>query len=93
VIQLEQVRAILRECEALIDELDGLEHDDSSMKAERGSVTRKQADREHKTYVSKSLLFLDDRLRLAASLVSNEYWFARGERDAFNADREEPDVD
>lgn len=95
-IDLSQVRAVLRDCQGLIEHLDGLAHDDSALFTENMSGAQKrqvakQAAKQAQVERSKALLLLGDRLQLAAALVNNEYWFARGELDPLNPEREDDD--
>jgi hypothetical protein len=86
VIRLSDVRRILDgEVREILTELDGVDLDDTSAIA---SQTKTKA-REARAEMSKSLLLLADRLDLCASLVRREYWFARGEIDPLNPDRED----
>lgn len=84
-IDFELVRQTLNECSRLVEELDGLDHDDSRAHLE-SSHTNARKERARR---SQQMQFLANRLELAASLVRNEYWVARGERDALDIDRSE----
>ena len=80
-IDMSRVKYVLDEVDVLIDDLDGVEHDD------RDAVTNQSAGaarRQNATRSSK-LQLLATRLELAAALVRIEYWAARGERDPLTA--------
>lgn len=68
-IKLDVVSSILDGCKDVVHQLDGLEVDDTE------SISRK---RELAAEANRDLLFLADQLHLAASLVKNEYWHAKG---------------
>jgi len=83
VIDLTRVRIVLAEVGALVEELDGAELDetaaiDSQTKSKARSIRAKR---------SQNLQLIAGRLELAAQLVRNEYWFARGEIDPLNPER------
>lgn len=87
-IDLSRVRNVLNEVNDLVDELDGVSLD------ERDAVTSqsKGQARQAKAQRSQELQLLAHRLEFAASLVRNEYWFARGESDPLDPDREDDDA-
>ena len=76
-IELDRVRAVLREVDALVDELDGLELDDRR----ELDVTATKVERSDRARVNQALNLLADRLGLAAALVRTEYWYGKGEPD------------
>ena len=82
-IDLAAVRSVLMEVESLVAQLDGLELDDTDALSSQS----KGAARKEKAQRSQELQLLAVRLELAASLVRNEYWFARGEVDPLNRRR------
>lgn len=83
-IDLTRVKSVMTEIELLIRELDGVELDETDAVA---SQSKGQA-RQLKAQKSQELNLLGQRLDLAAALVRNEYWFARGEVDPLNRDRQ-----
>ncbi len=84
-IDLTVVRSCLSAAAALVDELDGKELDetDAVTSQSKGEARKRRAQR------SQDLQLLATRLELAASLVRNEYWYARGERDPLHPERED----
>lgn len=76
-IDLNRVRHVLDEAQELVDDLHGLQLDDSTAvtSQSKGKARQERAQR------SQELQLLATRLELAAALVRNEYWFARGEPD------------
>lgn len=92
-IDLAQVRAVLQDCQGLVEELDGVSHDDSLLFEGMSGAQKRHQIKQSQVERSKALLLLTDRLQLAAALVANEYWFARGEIDPLNPDREEDNDD
>lgn len=82
-IDLTRVRNVLAEVNELVEELDGVELDETNAIE---SQTKTKA-REIKARRSQSLQLLATRLELAGHLVRNEYWFARGEVDPLDLDR------
>lgn len=76
-IDLSRVRAVMAECLELMAELDGLELDEREAltNQSKGDLRRERAQR------SGELRLLADRLHLAGSLTTAEYWTARGEAD------------
>lgn len=83
-INLDRVRKMLDgEIVDLVDELDGFDLD------ETGAIESQTKSRQRtlKAEKSRELLLLADRLELAANLVRNEYWVARGEGDPLLPDR------
>ena len=84
-IDLERVRGILNgDVADLIGNLDGVDLDDTDAITNQTRSNARQAKAEK----SKELLLLADRLSLAESLVRGEYWFARGESDPLDVDRD-----
>jgi hypothetical protein len=83
-IDLTKVRAVLDDANSLIGDLDGLDLDDSTAvtSQSKGKARQERAQR------SQELQLLATRLELAAALVRCEYWFARGEPDPLNPNRE-----
>lgn len=84
-INLHIVRRVLDHASEMVDSLDGLPLDESDAitSQSKGEARRIRAQR------SQDLQLLATRLELAAALVRNEYWFARGEIDPLNPDRED----
>jgi hypothetical protein len=82
-IDMTRVRPVLKEIEELIDELDQLDLDETDA-TYRQTKTKL---REIKAQRSQDLQLLATRLELAAALVRNEYWFARGEIDPLDGAR------
>lgn len=83
-IDLGHVKGILAEAEALVAELHGVElNEERAVEDQTKNRTRVERAR-----LSQDLNLLAGRLDLAAELVRNEYWFARGEDDPLNPDRE-----
>lgn len=82
-IDLNRVRDVLDEARSLIDDLHGLHLDDSNAVTSQSKGKLRQ-ERAHR---SQELQLLATRLELAASLVRNEYWFARGEDDPLQPNR------
>lgn len=82
-IDLNHVRTVVDEVVDLITVLDGLDLDetDALTSQSKGEVRRVKAQR------SQDLQLLATRLELAAALVRNEYWYARGERDPISPER------
>jgi hypothetical protein len=72
-IDLSIVKAVIDDCELLITDLDGQNLDDRF-----NHNTDKAEAREHKVRLSRDLQRLAHQLELAATLVRNEYWHARG---------------
>lgn len=83
VIDLSGVKSVLAEVQALVNDLDGRELDDSAAITSQSKGAARQA----KAQRSQDLQLLATRLELAAGLVRNEYWFARGEVDPLNRRR------
>lgn len=93
-IDLRKVREVLKDCDDIVESLHGVDHDDPAVDTEQLSGSRRRAtaeDRAAKAERSKSMLLLKDRLELAASLVAIEYWYARGEIDPLDPEREDGD--
>lgn len=84
-IDLSTVRRCLGDVDGLVNALDGQELDetDAVTSQSKGELRKLRAQR------SQDLQLLATRLELAAALVRNEYWFARGEKDPTRPDREE----
>lgn len=83
-IDLGHVKGILAEAEALVAELHGVElNEERAVEDQTKNRTRVERAR-----LSQDLNLLAGRLDLAAELVRNEYWFARGEDDPLNPERE-----
>ena len=74
-INLSKVNSVLDECDRLAAELDGQTLD------ERLGAQDKAAAREARITRSRDLQQLAHLLELAATLVRNEYWHARGGKD------------
>jgi hypothetical protein len=82
-IDLSQVRFILEEAQELVEELDGVDLDESTAVTSQS----KGRDRRERAELSQSLNLLGDRLLLASSLVKVEYWHARGFEDPLRSHR------
>lgn len=82
-IDLSNLRSVLAEVTALVNDLDGKELDDSDAVTSQS----KGALRQLKAQRSQELQLLATRLELGAALVRNEYWYARGEVDPLNRRR------
>lgn len=84
-IDLTRARDVLSEVGELIDELHGVDLDetDALTSQSKGQLRQQRAQR------SQELQLLASRLELAAQLVKIEYWYARGESDPLDTDREE----
>lgn len=84
-IDLSRVKTVLSEVQDLVEDLHGLDLDDSDAitNQSKGNARRERAQR------SQELQLLATRLELAAALTRNEYWFARGEKDPLSATRSE----
>lgn len=84
-IDLTRVKAVLAEIQDLIDDLHGVDLDDSSalVSQSKGKARQERAQR------SQDLQLLATRFELAAALTRTEYWFARGERDPLDPQRTE----
>lgn len=76
-INLSTVKALLGDVQTLVDGLDGvdLNEEDALTSQSKGRARQERARK------SQDLNLLAHRLRLAAELVQNEYWYARGEGD------------
>jgi uncharacterized membrane-anchored protein len=85
VIDLRKTRRVLTVCNALVNELDGQELDDREAvtSQSRGEARRRNAQ------LSQDLQQLAAKLELAAALVRNEYWYARGEEDPLEDGRDD----
>lgn len=75
IINLSKVNSVLDECDRLVSELDGQSLD------ERVGAQDKASAREARIQRSRDLQQLAHLLELAATLVRNEYWHARGGQD------------
>lgn len=86
-IDLTRVRSVLKEAQTLIDDLDGLDFDDTEAvtSQSKGHARQVRAQR------SQDLQLLATRFELAASLVRVEFWYARGENDPLNPERDDED--
>lgn len=86
-IDLSRVRSVLKDVNDLVEELDGLALDerDALTSQSKGELRQMKAQR------SQELQLLATRLELAASLTRVEFWYARGESDPLNPDREDAD--
>lgn len=82
-INLTRVRKVLADVQALVDELDGKELDE----VDAISLQSKTKIREIRARRSQDLQLLATRLEMAAALVRNEYWYARGEPDLIDDER------
>ena len=82
-INLDNAARAVREAQRLLDELHGLDLDESDAvtSQSRGETRKIKAQR------SQDLQLLANRLELAAALVRVEYWYARGETDPCRPDR------
>lgn len=87
-IDLSRVREVLAEVGDLVEELDGLDLDDSDAVTSQSKGARRQM----KAQRSRELQLLAGRLELAASLVWVEYWYARGEADPLHPEREDEET-
>lgn len=88
-INLTRVRDVLAEIEELVDDLDGIDLDETKAVE---SQTKGKA-RQERARRSQELQLLGNRLELAASLVRIEYWHARGEQDPLDPARIPPGED
>jgi hypothetical protein len=77
VIDLSKVTKIVLEVEELINNLHGVDLDETNAVTSQS----KSRTRTERAQVSQDLNLLSDRLLLASSLVRSEYWKARGVRD------------
>lgn len=84
-IDLDRVKKILTE--DVFELLDGLDKFDLDETGAIEGQTKSKA-RTLRAEKSKELLLLADRLELAANLVRNEYWYARGEVDPLDPERD-----
>lgn len=82
-IELDAVERLLQEANELVGELNGREFDDRKALTEQN----KSNARKERARMSQDLNLLAGRLDLAAHLVRNEYWFARGEADPLRPER------
>lgn len=86
-INLTQTRDVMTEALELVDELHGIDLDDSDAVTSQSKGQQRQLRAQR----SQELQLLASRLELAAQLVRVEYWYARGESDPLNPDREDGD--
>lgn len=84
-IDLSRVKSVLVEVEALVADLDGKALDDTDAITSQS----KGHARQQKAKMSQDLQLLAVRLEMAAALVRNEYWFARGEVDPLDRRRDD----
>lgn len=82
-IDLTDVRSVLSDAHAIVIDLDGKDLDDTAAITSQS----KGAARQLKAQRSQDLQMLATRLELAAALVRNEYWFARGVPDPLDRER------
>lgn len=82
-IDLGRVKDIMREVDSLIESLHGEDLDERKAVEDQS----KARDRRERARMSQDLNLLRSRLQLAAQLVDNEYWFARGESDPLQPNR------
>lgn len=83
-IDLTKVKSVLAEVDSLVQSLHGQDLDESKA-VESQSKGRNRVERAR---LSQDLNLLAQRLELAAGLVKNEYWFARGEVDPLDRERD-----
>lgn len=76
-IDLTRARHVLSSAKELLDDLDGVDLDDSNAIYAQGQSNIRQ----ERAQASKDLLQLADQLDLAGQLVRNAYWSFRGEPD------------
>lgn len=84
-IDMTKVRVALEDALAILDEVDGIDVDDSGSIG--GDDTKTQ--REYKARISRSLLLLADRLEMASQFARSEYWYVKGEPDILNPERDD----
>ena len=84
-IDLTRVRSVLTECQALVDDLHGLDLDDSRSVSDQ----TKGAKRQERAKRSQELQMLATRFELAAALTRIEFWTAKGEVDPLNRRRDD----
>lgn len=82
-IDLTASKRVLEQCDELMLALDGEELDERKAVVDQS----KGEARKRRAQLSQDLQLLASRLELAAALVRNEYWFARGEDDPIQIDR------
>lgn len=82
-IDLTNTKQVLADVVQLVNRLDGQELDDTD------AITSQSKGelRKRKAQLSQDLQLLATRLEFAASLVRNEYWYARGSRDPLDPRR------
>ena len=80
-IELNAVGRILDEALNIVDDLNGQQLDERKAVSSqsKGEVRKRNAE------MSKELNYLADQLTLAAALVRNQYWAARGNPDHLGA--------
>lgn len=76
-IDFKMVRDVLQDIGELVDDLDGIDLDESDAITSQS----KGRHRQERARISQDLNLLADRLDLAAQLVRVQYWKARGEED------------
>lgn len=82
-IRLTAARAALDDVAVLIAEVDGVQLQDwPDQEGDRHA-------RKEKAQLTRKLLLIADRLDLAAQLVRAEYWFAKGEPDILQPERDD----
>lgn len=84
-IDFTPLKVVLEEVEALVDDLDGKDLDETAAltNQSKGEARRERAQ------MSQDLQLLASRLELAAQLVKVEFWTARGEGDPLNPGRDD----
>lgn len=82
-IDLTRTSVVLREAHELIGALHGKSLDETDAIT---SQSKGQA-RQEKARMSQDIRRLAELLQLASTLTTNEYWYARGERDPLNPQR------
>lgn len=74
-IDFTRLKAVLEEADSLIEDLDGVDLDETKALTSQSSGDA----RRERAQLSQNLQLLASRLELAAQLVRVEYWSARGE--------------
>ena len=88
-IDMTKIQAVLRDAQDLAVDLHGEELDErDATSSPKGGVAKGEA-RRRRAELSQNLQFLAARLEMAAALARNEYWYARGEVDALDPDRDD----
>lgn len=72
------VKEVLDDCELLVEDLDGQMLDERQNSDSDADTPSKAEARDHKVRTSRDLQRLAHQLEMAATLVRNEYWHARG---------------